>query len=106
MIVFASHSKKRPNGLTVVRMFDHQVMEMVEFGVVRCLPSAAFYDDNDDEGENGKEKKAEEKDQLHRKVLRPAVGQRPVLLFQGDLWEVNDEYKRIKNMLMDLLKAG
>jgi ribosome production factor 2 len=32
-IVMGSHSKKRPNNLTLARMFDHQVLDMLEVGV-------------------------------------------------------------------------
>ncbi|KAI9360384.1 Brix domain-containing protein [Zopfochytrium polystomum] len=82
LIVLANHSKKRPHNLTVIRTFDYQILDIVEFGIVRALPSAAF---------DGP---------------KPGIGQRPVMLFQGDLFEVNEDFKKIKNVLMDLFRAS
>ncbi|KAJ3411304.1 rRNA-binding ribosome biosynthesis protein rpf2 [Chytridiales sp. JEL 0842] len=82
LIAFASHSKKRPHNFIIARMFDHQVLDLVEFGIVRELPTSAF------EG-----------------VPQPLVGHKPVLVFQGDLFEVNETYKSIKNVLVDFFRG-
>jgi ribosome production factor 2 len=82
IIAFASHSKKRPHNLVIARMFDHQLLDLVELGVVRGLPSSAFPD-----------------------VKQPMVGNRPVLVFQGDMFEVNETYKSIKNVLVDFFRG-
>lgn len=42
LIVLTNHSKKRPHNLTFIRMFDHQVMDMVEFGIKEFFPMAIF----------------------------------------------------------------
>jgi ribosome production factor 2 len=34
----ASHSKKRPNNLTLVRMFDYQVLNIIELGIKEHVP--------------------------------------------------------------------
>ncbi|KAJ3250025.1 rRNA-binding ribosome biosynthesis protein rpf2 [Chytriomyces hyalinus] len=82
LLLLASHSKKRPHCLTLMRTFDHQILDMVELLVQRGLPTEAF------EGP------------------KPVIGNRPCLVFQGDLWEVDEEFGRIKSSLMDLLGNG
>ena len=42
LFAFGSHNKKRPDNLVIGRMFDHQLLDMVEFGVanysqMRCV---------------------------------------------------------------------
>jgi len=34
LFVVGSHSKKRPNNLTFARMFDHKLLDMMEFSVL------------------------------------------------------------------------
>ncbi|KAJ3218694.1 rRNA-binding ribosome biosynthesis protein rpf2 [Dinochytrium kinnereticum] len=80
-MVLANHSKKRPHNLVMVRFFDHQVLDMIEFGITRGLPAMAF------DGE------------------KPTVGHRPVLLFQGHLFEVDDTFKAVKNMFLDFFRG-
>ncbi|KAJ3121932.1 rRNA-binding ribosome biosynthesis protein rpf2 [Physocladia obscura] len=83
IIVLASHSKKRPHCLTLMRTFDHQILDLVELHVHRGLPMEAF------------ENKS-----------KPALGNRPALVFNGDLWEVDPDFVHIKNSLIDLLGNG
>jgi ribosome production factor 2 len=42
LLVVGSHSKKRPNNLTFVRMFEHKVLDMVEVGVSNYRPCLEF----------------------------------------------------------------
>ncbi|KAJ3208098.1 rRNA-binding ribosome biosynthesis protein rpf2, partial [Entophlyctis luteolus] len=79
LIVLASHSKKRPHCLTFMRTFDHQILDMFELFISRSLPMDAF------EGN------------------KPAIGNRATVVFNGDLWEVDDTFGKLKNSLLDLL---
>ncbi|KAJ3327299.1 rRNA-binding ribosome biosynthesis protein rpf2, partial [Blyttiomyces sp. JEL0837] len=81
LMVFVNHSKKRPNNLIFIRLFDNQIMDLVEFGVERVLPMMAI---------EGK---------------KPTVGHRPCLVFQGDKFEVDETYKSLKNLFMDFFGA-
>lgn len=36
------HSKKRPNGLTWVRCFNGQVLDMIEIGLEKAVPMSEF----------------------------------------------------------------
>ncbi|KAJ3282718.1 rRNA-binding ribosome biosynthesis protein rpf2 [Rhizoclosmatium sp. JEL0117] len=82
LILFASHSKKRPHCLTLIRTFNHEILDLVELTLRRGLPMEAF------EGP------------------KPAMGNRPTLVFNGDLWETDEEFVKIKNSLQDLLGNG
>jgi ribosome production factor 2 len=42
LFVVGSHSKKRPNNLTFARMFDHKLLDMMEFGVLNYRPCSEF----------------------------------------------------------------
>ncbi|KAI9341374.1 ribosome production factor 2 [Obelidium mucronatum] len=83
LMVLASHSKKRPHCLTFMRTFNHEVLDLIELTIERSLPMEAF------EG-----------------VAKPAMGNRPCLVFNGDLWETDDDFVKIKNSLMDHLGNG
>lgn len=36
-VLLGSHSKKRPNNLTIARMFNHQLLDMLEIGVDKAI---------------------------------------------------------------------
>ena len=42
LFAHATHSKKRPNNLTMGRLFNDHVLDMVEFGVVSYEPISGF----------------------------------------------------------------
>ncbi|ORX55607.1 ribosome production factor 2 [Hesseltinella vesiculosa] len=81
LIVVGSHQKKRPHNLTFVRMFNHQVMEMIELGidysqVMSQVPGA-----------------------------KAAVGMKPVLVFNGELFDSNTTCQNIKNYFLDFFNG-
>lgn len=80
LFVFASHNKKHPNSLVVGRMFDNSLLDMVEFGVHDYKGLTDF------------------------KVDKIATGIKPLLVFNGELFEHNREYSRIKSLLVDLFQ--
>jgi len=75
-----TNSKKRPNNLVFVRMFDYQVLDMIELGI-----------------ENFKS--------LHDfKTTKSSIGMKPLFVFNGELFEQREEYKKLKNMIMDFFR--
>ena len=42
LFMFGNHTKKRPNNITMGRMFNHQLLDMVEFGLNDYDPMASF----------------------------------------------------------------
>ncbi|KAJ3276732.1 rRNA-binding ribosome biosynthesis protein rpf2 [Terramyces sp. JEL0728] len=78
LFVFGTHSKKRPHNLTIVRLFDYQMMDMVELGIENYKGLKEFKD------------------------IKAALGNRPLVLFNGENWDANDELRTIKSMFLDL----
>lgn len=81
LFVFGSHSKKRPNNLVIGRLFDSHVLDMVEFGVEK------FVSMQEVEGP------------------KCSSGVKPCLIFSGDAFEQDTEYKRVKNLLVDFFRG-
>jgi len=78
MFALASHNKKRPNNLCMGRTFDRKILDIVELGVMR-------YKSLGDYAGNPKKR----------------LGSKPMMLFVGDRWHLNPEYKRLQNLLVD-----
>ncbi len=81
LAVFGSHSKKRPNNLTFIRMFDYHILDMVEVGVTDYLSIGSI------------------------KGPACAVGIKPCFMFCGHMWEQNPSYKLFQNILLDFFRG-
>ncbi|OXB73982.1 UNVERIFIED_CONTAM: hypothetical protein H355_008841 [Colinus virginianus] len=79
LFLFGSHNKKRPNNLIVGRMFDYHVLDMIELGIEN------FVSLNDIKNNKCPE------------------GTKPMLIFAGDMFDLNEEYRRLKSLLIDVL---
>ncbi|KAJ1969814.1 rRNA-binding ribosome biosynthesis protein rpf2 [Dimargaris xerosporica] len=77
LFLFGSHSKKRSHNLVIGRMFDYGVLDMIEMGIEYAIP-AKFLDQ-----------------------VKCTVGAKPLFLFQGDAFEFRDDYRKLKNILVD-----
>jgi ribosome production factor 2 len=78
LMVVGSSSKKRPDNLIFVRLFAGEILDLAEFQVLSFKPITSF------------------------PGLAPAAAQRPLLLFNGELFETDKEFERIKNLCVDL----
>lgn len=78
LFMIALHNKKRPHNLVMGRMYEHMLLDMIEFGVENYKGLKDF------------------------KVEKIASGIKPLLIFNGELFESNYEYGRIKNLLIDM----
>lgn len=83
MFALASTNKKRPNNLVIGRTFDHQILDMVEVGVLR-------YKSVQDYGGS---------------VPKKRVGSKPMMLFAGPLWEQDSNCQKMQNLLIDLYRG-
>jgi len=80
LFMMASHNKKRPSNLVIGRMYDHMLLDMIEFGIEHYKGLKDF------------------------KVEKISLGIKPLLIFNGEIFESNYEYRRIKNLLVDMFQ--
>ena len=78
LFMIATHNKKRPHNLIMGRMYEHMLLDMIEFGVENYKGLKDF------------------------KVEKITSGIKPLLIFNGELFKSNHEYGRIKNLLVDM----
>lgn len=83
MFAFANHSKKRPNNLVLARLHNYLVLDMFEFEV----NSATFKALNE------------------FKCSKFAPGNKPCLLFHGELFDNEDDYKRLRCFFLDFFRG-
>uniref|UniRef100_A0A2K6ERW3 Ribosome production factor 2 homolog n=1 Tax=Propithecus coquereli TaxID=379532 RepID=A0A2K6ERW3_PROCO len=76
LFMFGSHNKKRPNNLVIGRMYDYHVLDMIELGI---------------------EKFVSLKDIKNSKCPE---GTKPMLIFAGDDFDVTEDYRRLKSLLI------
>lgn len=81
---YGSHSKKRPNNLTIGRTYDHHIYDLVELGVENFKPLESFSYD---------------------KKIAPKEGSKPFITFIGEGFENVEELKHLKEVLLDLLRG-
>ncbi|KAK6532953.1 rRNA-binding ribosome biosynthesis protein rpf2 [Arthrobotrys megalospora] len=84
LMVFASHSKKRPHNLTFVRFFDYQVLDMVELG----LDGETFRKMQD------------------FKNAKAGIGLKPMISFSGAIFENNPTYAQMKLLFLDFFHGN
>ncbi|KAL7987844.1 hypothetical protein Chor_006763 [Crotalus horridus] len=70
LFLFGSHSKKRPNNLIVGRMYDYHVLDMIELGIEKFVPLRDI------------------------KNSKCPEGTKPVLIFAGDAFDLDEEHRR------------
>jgi ribosome production factor 2 len=81
LFAFGSHSKKRPNTLIFGRMYDYNVLDMIELRVENYMSSKEF------------------------KTPKPTLGTKPCILLQGTLFESDDTVKRLGNLMVDWFRG-
>ncbi|KAJ7733255.1 Brix-domain-containing protein [Mycena maculata] len=81
MFVIAQTTKKRPHGLTFVRMFDNRVLDMLEVGVQSYVSMADL------------------------KTPKSTPGHKPLMHFASDLFDTNPRFAQLKSMLLALFNS-
>jgi len=81
MFLVGQTTKKRPNGLTFVRMFDGQVLDMMEVGVDSWAGMDSF------------------------KTRKSTPGHKPLMHFASELFDTHPRYMQAKSMLMDFFNG-
>ena len=80
LFMIALHNKKRPHNLVMGRMYEQTLLDMVEFGIENYKGLKSF------------------------KVPKISEGMKPLLVFNGELFENNYELNRIKNLFVDMFQ--
>ena len=85
MFCFGSDSKKRPNNLTIGRMFDFKMLDMVEFGILAQdrLDMSAIAGTNSG-----------------------SLGSKPVFVFEGGEFDTEPFFIRLKNLVIDFFRGS
>jgi len=86
LMLFGSHSKKRPHALTFVRCFEHKVLDMLELLVdAESMRTLSQF----------------------KNVRKATVGLKPLVCFAGSLFEspMKNEYTLAKSVLLDFFKG-
>jgi ribosome production factor 2 len=88
MVVFGTHSKKRPNNVTLLRLFDNKILDMVELLLI--TPAIDM--------------------QTMRKI-EVGVEMKPMILFAGSQWEDTSAseqaavYRTLRSLFLDLFQG-
>ncbi|KAH0955951.1 hypothetical protein HN011_008321 [Eciton burchellii] len=80
LFMMALHNKKRPHNLVMGRMYQNMLLDMMEFGTENYKGLKDF------------------------KLHKITSGLKPLLIFNGELFENNHEYRRMKNLLVDMFQ--
>ncbi|KAF7998246.1 hypothetical protein HCN44_009644 [Aphidius gifuensis] len=78
LFMFVSNNKKRPHNLIMGRTYEHTLLDMIEFGVENYVSLKEF------------------------KTDKISTGLKPMLVFNGELFDTNHEYGRIRNLFVDM----
>ncbi|KAF9229023.1 Brix-domain-containing protein [Gyrodon lividus] len=81
MFLVGQSTKKRPNGLVIVRTFDSKVLDMCELGVDKFVSMSEF------------------------KTPKSTPGHKPMMHFASELFDVHPRYIQLKSLLMDFFNA-
>ncbi|KAH9885073.1 Brix-domain-containing protein [Cubamyces lactineus] len=81
LFLVGQSTKKRPDGLTFVRMFDYRVLDMCEVGVDMFKSMAEF------------------------KTPKATPGHKPLLHFASELFDTHPRFVQLKSMLMDFFNG-
>lgn len=76
-----NHTKKRPHNLVLGRMFAHRILDMFEFGITNYVPAAAL------------------------PALKSAPGSKPLILFNGDDFDLNETTSSMRSLLLDVFRG-
>ena len=77
----ATHNKKRPHNIVFGRLYDGQMLDMVEFGVVALKTASEFTGPSF------------------------AIGSKPCFIFQGSAFEVDIDAMKVKSLFLDFFRG-
>ncbi|KAM9797936.1 ribosome production factor 2 homolog [Neosynchiropus ocellatus] len=81
LFLFGSHNKKRPNDLIFGRLFDFHMLDMIELGIENYVSLSDI------------------------KGSKYPEGTKPMLVFAGEAFDLDNEHKCLKNILIDFFRG-
>ncbi|KAG2011449.1 ribosome biogenesis protein RPF2 [Coprinopsis cinerea AmutBmut pab1-1] len=81
MFVVGQTTKKRPHNMTLVRMYDHRVLDMLELGVDNYVAMSDF------------------------KTPKCTPGTKPLIHFASELFDTHPRYIQLKSLLLDFFNG-
>ncbi|KAH7890197.1 Brix domain-containing protein [Phlebopus sp. FC_14] len=81
MFLVGQSTKKRPDGIVLVRMFDSRVLDMCELGVDRFVGMKEF------------------------KTSKSTPGHKPMIHFASELFDTHPRYIQLKSLLLDFFNG-
>ncbi|XP_055121614.2 ribosome production factor 2 homolog [Symphalangus syndactylus] len=81
LFMFGSYNKKQPNNLVIGHMYDYHVLDMIELGIENFVSLKDI------------------------KNSKCPEGTKPMLIFAGDDFNVTEDYRRLKSLLIDFLRG-
>ncbi|WIA12819.1 hypothetical protein OEZ85_006448 [Tetradesmus obliquus] len=82
LFVLGSHSKKRPHNITLGRLYDFHLFDALELGIESHRPISSF-----------------------RGAGTAQVGNKPAILFAGERFDSEPDFKLAKSMLLDMFRG-
>ena len=80
-VLFGSHNKKRPNNMIISRMYNHNLLDLLEVGIDSVKTMVEF-----------------------KETCHIEIGQQPILIFQGDPFDLSERHIKFKNMMIDFFR--
>lgn len=81
LLLTGLHSKKRPHDLVITRMFDGRVLDQLELGIDAFTAMSSI------------------------DTPKASVGTRPLMVFNGDLFDTHPTFVHLKSILLDMYQA-
>ncbi|KAK9463016.1 Brix domain-containing protein [Lipomyces oligophaga] len=81
LLLFGSHSKKRPNLLTWMRTFNYQLLDMFELQILNYKAMSEF------------------------KRAAVNVGMKPMFSFVGPIFDSHPHYQQVRSMILDFFRG-
>ena len=103
MFIVGQTTKKRPNGLTLVRTFDGKVLDMCEVGVDNFISMNDFKVrafSFDRLCARSSHRLPHASPRLASQTPKPAPGHKPMMHFASELFDTHPRFIQLKSMLM------
>ena len=107
LFVLGSHTKKRPNNIVVGRTFNHQILDMIELGVIAMRPmedfKVSYIFDSLESQENHLLIFGLLRFSFFFQTEKSAIGSKHCFLFNGEIFDQKEEFKMLKSYFLGTL---